>query len=167
MDPAVAWEAKASGRGSHSVFPFVQRVRPFTAKWPFGQRVPLASCWLPLQGWEPAQTLLWEDGRYCSPDRQPGSCVARVPLQQLQDYRPLFMQPLQPLQLSRLFFPSFVCELTNISRIESCCKLKATKISSRFWQSGNFSFPTNVYSCTYTFFSSLKSALIATHSGFQ
>lgn len=149
MDPAVTWEAKAAGRGSHNIIPFIQwKCVLFLPNGPLDREL-LAICWLPLQGWEPVPALLWGDGRYCSPDTQPGPSVARVPLQQLQGYRPLFMQPLQLLQFSRLFFPSSMYELSNISRMESCCKLKATNISLWFWQSRNFSFPTNICSCTF------------------
>lgn len=131
MDPAVAWEGRAAGRGRHHVFPFVQwQGVLFLPNGPLDKGCPWPAAGYhcraesgpgtPLRRWE---TLLSSQTAWLQCGKGASSAAPR-----LQTSIHAASSTFTAFKVG--FFSSSMYELTNISRRESCCKLKATNISS-------------------------------------
>lgn len=169
-DPAVTRAGKTAGKEVTASFPLPSGNVSFSSQmalWKEGaQEKPLASSWLracpgaPLRRWEislPCQTTWLLGGERASHTAPRLQTFIRTAFSTFRAFMGWFF-----------FIPSSTYELTNISRMESCCKLRAPKIYHHVFDNLGTFLSLQMYAFVHIFFSySLKSALIVTRSGFQ
>lgn len=159
-----------SREGSHSIFPFAQ--------WQSVLFLPNG----PLEGGCPGEALgqqlaeslpgapprRWEISFPCQTTWLLGSERASHTAPRLQTFIRTAFSTFRAFMGCFFFIPSSTYELTNISRMESCCKLRAPKIYHHVFDNLGTFLSLQMYAFVHIFFSySLKSALIVTRSRFQ